>query len=70
MRVHHEEIPGYMEAMRMDFKLKEGSEVENLESGDKIQFRYVITEDDDAYAESIEKLPPETPLDLPEDSEQ
>lgn len=69
IRVHHEEIPGYMEAMQMDFKLKEGVRVENLESGDKIQFRYVITSDSDAYIEGVQKLSPETLLDLPGVSE-
>lgn len=69
IRVHHEEIPGYMEAMRMDFKLKEGEQTQTLEPGDIIEFRYVLTKDGDAYVEGIEKLPAETPLNLPGDSE-
>jgi protein SCO1/2 len=61
MKVRHEEIPGYMKAMIMDFKLDEPAEIDDLEPGDKIQFRYVVTIDD-AWAEEVQKLSPETQL--------
>lgn len=63
MRVRHEAIPGYMEAMAMDFKLADPAELEDLSPGDKISFVYVVTEDD-SYAEDLRVLPPETRLEL------
>jgi Cu/Ag efflux protein CusF len=66
MRVRHEEIPGFMEAMAMDFKLANPSEIEGLNPGDKIAFVYAVS-DEDSYATEIKILPPETPLDFGED---
>jgi protein SCO1/2 len=66
IRVDHEEIPGFMKAMRMDFRPKDPAEVEGLEPGDKISFRYVVGEKDE-HIEGIEKLPPETELHLAAD---
>lgn len=63
MRVRHEAIPGFMDAMAMDFKLADPAEIETLKPGDKVTFVYVVLEDD-SYAERIELLPPETPLEL------
>jgi protein SCO1/2 len=63
MRVRHEAIPGFMDAMSMDFKLADPSELANLSPGDKVAFVYVVTVDD-SYAEGIEILPPETSLEL------
>lgn len=65
MRVRHEAIPGYMEAMAMDFKLGDPAELEKLNPGDKISFVYVVTEDA-SYAEEIQVLPPGTQLELEE----
>lgn len=47
----------------MDFKLADPAEIETLKPGDKVTFVYVVLEDD-SYAERIELLPPETPLEL------
>lgn len=63
LRVKHEAIPGHMDAMTMDFKVKEPSALPPLRSGDKIRFRYTVT-DDDSWIEKIELLPPNTQLDL------
>lgn len=63
MKVRHEEIPGLMKSMAMDFKLKNPEEIKNLSPGDKIRFQYVITADD-AYSQGISTLPPETELRL------
>ena len=40
MRVRHEAIPGFMDAMSMDFKLADSSELANLSPGDKVAFVY------------------------------
>lgn len=64
--VIHEEIPDVMHAMRMDFRIDDPSISEQLETGDVIEFEMVITEGNDRYARNIEKLPPDTELDLPE----
>ena len=66
MRVRHEEIPDFMEAMAMDFKLADPSEMEGLNAGDKIAFVYVVSAED-SYAAEIKILPPDTPLNLGED---
>lgn len=63
IRVDHEEIPGLMAAMRMDFRPKDPSEIEGLEPGDKIAFRYVVGESG-SYIEGLEVLPEETELEL------
>ncbi len=42
MTVRHEEIPGYMAAMTMPFKVGEASLLDGLEYGDKIQFELVV----------------------------
>lgn len=64
LRIRHEEIPGYMEAMTMDFKLKDPASAANLQAGDKIRFRYVVA-DLDSWIEDIEVLPPDTELRFP-----
>ncbi len=65
MLVDHEPIPGYMEAMRMTFRLEDPAELHAVSSGDKIRFEFVVREDG-AFARGIEVLPPETELDLAE----
>ncbi len=63
LRIRHEEIPGYMAAMRMDFRLAEGTTAEGLQPGDKLAFEFIVTET--AYTiRNLEKLPPDTPLEL------
>jgi Cu/Ag efflux protein CusF len=65
LRIRHEAIPGYMEAMTMDFRLRDPGSAQNLRPGDKIRFRYVVA-GDDAWAEDFELLPPDTSLALPD----
>jgi protein SCO1/2 len=64
--IAHEEIPGYMEAMTMDFSVTNAAELANLRSGDVITFRMTVTADD-GWIDQIRKtgatnaiaLPPE-----------
>ncbi len=65
LRIRHEAIPGYMEAMTMDFRLRDPGSARDLKPGDKIRFRYVVA-GEDTWAEGFELLPPDTSLALPE----
>jgi protein SCO1/2 len=58
--IAHETIPNYMDAMTMDFDVKEKSELAGLNPGDAISFQMVVTKDD-GWIENVRKLPPATP---------
>src|SRR5688572_12867185 len=58
--IAHEEIPNYMDAMTMDFDVKNKRELEGIKPGDSIVFRMVVTKDD-GWIENIRKLPPAAP---------
>ncbi len=58
--ISHEEIPNYMEAMTMDFEVKDRKELEGLKAGDYIAFRLVVTKDD-GWMENVRKLPVPAP---------
>ncbi|MGF1632970.1 MAG: copper-binding protein [Phycisphaerae bacterium] len=65
--ITHEEVPELpMAAMTMPFILENGQDVADLGVGDKVGFTMVIGGRSKAVARGIEKLPPETQLDLPE----
>lgn len=63
MRVSHEEIPGFMEAMTMDIKLQNPAEAASLKPGDIVEFSLVVAVDG-SHAENIRVLPAETELQL------
>ncbi len=56
VRIKHETIPDYMEAMTMPFSVKDKKELAGLESGQEILFRLVVT-DDDSWIDEITRLP-------------
>lgn len=58
VRIQHEEIPGYMEAMTMPFDVKDTNELAGLNAGDTVTFRLLVTEHD-GWIDQIQKL--ETP---------
>ena len=60
--IAHEEIPNYMEAMTMDFDVKDKRELEGVKAGDYIAFRMVVTKED-GWIERLRKLPPPAPAD-------
>lgn len=64
LRVDHEPIPGYMDAMRMSFRLANPEDAHAVRPGDAIQFLYVVSESG-SFIRDIEILPPDTELDLP-----
>lgn len=61
--IKHEEIPGYMAAMTMEFETRNTNELRGLKEGDAISFRLNVT-DDDGWIDQVKKLnvaPTETP---------
>ena len=53
--IAHEEIPGYMEAMTMDFSVTNAAELTNLQRGDRVSFRMLVTKDD-GWIDQIQKF--------------
>ena len=62
IKITHEEISGYMEAMTMMLDVKDAKELIGLQAGDSLSFRMVVTEDD-GWIDQLKKLDePRTPL--------
>ena len=59
VRIRHEEIPGYMEAMTMPFEVKDTNELAGVSDGDSVTFRMLVTETD-GWIDQIKKLEGET----------
>jgi len=55
VRIKHEEIPGYMQAMTMSFDVRDTNELAGLEAGDTVTFRMTVT-DKDGWIDQIKKL--------------
>src|SRR5688572_12306248 len=45
VRIAHEEIPGYMDAMAMALEVKNPRLLRNLQVGDDVSFQLVVTDD-------------------------
>ena len=61
--VSHEAIPGVMDAMRMQLRVRDRAELRGLRAGDKI--RFTLADDGSGFAmHALDQLPPDTPLDL------
>jgi protein SCO1/2 len=58
--IAHETIPDYMEAMTMDFDVKDKRELAGLKPGDAVSFRMVVTKED-GWIENVRKLAPAAP---------
>jgi protein SCO1/2 len=62
VKIAHEEIPHYMEAMTMLFDVRDAGELKGLQAGDSVSFRMLVT-DDDGWIDQLKKLEsPRTPL--------
>jgi protein SCO1 len=62
VKIAHEKIPDYMDAMTMIFDVKDPATLAGLQPGDSVSFRMVVT-DEDGWIEQIQKLEaPRTPL--------
>lgn len=55
VRIAHQQIPGYMEAMTMDFDAKEPTVLAGLNPGDRVRFNLVITPDD-GWIEKVRRI--------------
>src|SRR6266568_3780135 len=55
VEIKHEEIPGYMGAMTMDFETRDTNELRGLTAGDNVSFRMLVT-DKDGWIDQIKKL--------------
>jgi protein SCO1/2 len=54
VRIKHEAIPGYMDAMTMPFHVQDTNELAGLIPGEEVTFKLIVTEDD-AWIEAIAK---------------
>src|SRR5579862_9427411 len=52
--IHHEDIPGYMPGMTMDFKVQNTNQLNGISAGDQITFTLVVSTND----EWIENIKP------------
>jgi protein SCO1 len=64
VRIQHEEIPDYMDAMTMPFSVKDQQELAGLEPGQSVLFRLVVTEDD-SWIDEVTQLPDVAPAPPP-----
>ena len=55
VKIKHEEIPGYMGAMTMDFETRGTNELNGLSPGDNVSFRMLVT-DKDGWIDQLKKL--------------
>src|SRR5580765_7077858 len=55
VEIKHEEIPGYMGAMTMDFETRDTNELRGLAAGESISFRMLVT-GKDGWIDQIKKL--------------
>src|SRR5437879_5149694 len=46
VRIEHEKIPNYMDAMTMTFDVKDAKELTGIQTGDRVSFRMIVTEKD------------------------
>lgn len=64
VRIKHEAIPGYMDAMTMPFEARDTNELASLEAGDQVKFRLTVTETD-GWIDQIQKVAAPRPNPLP-----
>ncbi|HLP78889.1 MAG TPA: SCO family protein, partial [Candidatus Paceibacterota bacterium] len=57
VKIKHEEIPGYMDAMTMVFDVKDTNELAGIETGDPVSFRMVVS-DTYGWIDQIRKTGP------------
>lgn len=55
VRIRHDAIPGYMDAMTMPFEVRDTNELAGVNAGDSVTFRMFVTETD-GWIDQIQKL--------------
>ena len=53
--IHHENIPGYMAAMTMDFRVSSTNELKGVSPGDQITFKLMVGTNYDEWIEDIKR---------------
>ena len=61
VRIQHETIPGYMDAMTMPFDVKDTNELAGLNAGDSVTFRMLVTEKT-GWIDQIKKINGPSPV--------
>jgi protein SCO1/2 len=59
VKIKHEKVPGYMDAMTMPFEVRDTNELAGLEAGDPVSFRLLVTETD-GWIDHIVKTGPKS----------
>jgi protein SCO1/2 len=59
VRIKHDAIPGYMQAMTMSFDVKDTNELADIGPGDPVSFRIVV-EGNNGWIDQIKKIGPKT----------
>ncbi len=62
--IRHEEIPGYMDAMTMPFRVRDTNELASVKPGDELRFRLNVT-DDASWIDQVRRTGTTLPLDQP-----
>jgi len=62
--IRHEEIPGYMEAMTMPFRVQTTNELAGLKTGDEVNFRLQVTEDS-SWIDHVQRTGRSTAVETP-----
>jgi protein SCO1/2 len=55
VRIAHDTIPGFMEAMTMPFRARAAEQLAGLSVGDAVRFRFAVQTDGACVLEAIEK---------------
>lgn len=61
--IDHEDVPGFMAAMQMSFAVGDPAQARDLQPGEKVSFTLHLA-DRGPWIDGIERLPPDTPLEL------
>lgn len=62
--IRHEEIPGYMEAMTMPFRVRDTNELRGVNSGDAVSFRLNVA-DDASWIDQVQRTGSSGGIDAP-----
>src|SRR5256885_1329951 len=55
IQIAHDRIPGYMEAMRMEFNVKDAAAVAGFQPGDRVRFDLIVTREH-GWIENLQRV--------------